>query len=463
LEELREKTKGEGAGMSQIKNGGFYEKSKSLVIEAYGLLKSDIEKGESIPQDIIQDISIESDSEWAYRRRFVPILWSFVFRHRKEIEQSPQFLDWKQYMFKDENIKKHLDHLVGHSHEKSLVDVDRLLDTFLNDSFDETRPFEFDDEGFDRTYSKIEDFFYCENIKFLLSAPLQNFQCELEKIELANDLRIVKMSKQEREDLWRCSRYGGWLPDTLLPFLTHCVRLDFEKPKILEDSSQDNSKNAFEETPDQVARGEFDKLLSALRLFKPGVVGYNLIKTIPITWLPIGVGSATLYGHPLERGKYVLTESEANEFESFFAEFSKTKSISDRRSPIALALSRFNNTYERRRPEDKLIDYMIAFEALYLRREPGEYGYRMAIRVASMLGSTPEEKKQIFSQITTAYRLRGKIVHGSKDIMQKNSVSVEDISKVEQHLRHSIREFIKLINSETHGDIIKSLDESIFS
>ena len=463
MEELKEKKKGEGAEVFQVKNKVFYEKCKSLMIGAFGLLKKYLEKGESIPQEIIQDISMKSDSEWAYRSRFVPDLSLFVFRHTKELEQLPEFIDCKRYMLKEENINKHLNHLVGHSHEKSLVDVDRILDTFLYHSFDETKPFEFNDEIFDRTYAKIEDFFYCENIKFVLSAPLQNFQCELEKIRLAKHLRIVRMSRQEREDLWRANRYSGWIPDSLLPHLTYCLQLNFEKQKIYEDTSQKINQNPPEETPAEIARATFDKVVSALRLFKPGIVGFSMIITTPITWFPYGGGSTNWYGKHFEPSRFILTEPEVKEFKALFQELFQKGSRFESSDFPSLALRRFNYAYERKRPEDKLIDYMIAFEALYLKGDPGEYGYRMAIRAASLLGKTPEDKKQIFSEITTAYRLRGKIVHGSKEIMEKNSISIQEVSKIEQHLRHSIQELISLIRGQNRSEIIKSLDESLFS
>ncbi|MCK4224214.1 MAG: hypothetical protein KAX39_03475 [candidate division Zixibacteria bacterium] len=449
---------------SDLRNDIFYDKCKNFVIGAFELLKSYLEKGESIPHDIVQDISIKNDSQWVYRNRFVPLLWHFIYRHAKELEQLQELLNLKKYMAEEPLISKHLNHLVGPTHEKSLVNADRILDPLLYQSFDENKPFQFNADLFDGIYTKVEDFFYSEKIKFIVSAPLQNFQCELEKINLADDLKIVRMTTKEREDLWRSSKYSGWLPDNLLPFFKHSILQNFEKPKFLEKAPKEVSENEAEKNPHEIARAEFNKVVTALRLFRLGIVGFSTVITIPITWLPIGGGSSSRRGEHLQCSKYILTEIEAKEFEVFFKKLFGDKSVSNIPSFINLVLDRFNYAYDRKRPEDKLIDYMIAFETLYLEGDNlGEYGYRIAMRVASLLGKTLDERKQIFSEIKKAYHLRSKIVHGSKKIGDKNSISVQEVSKIEQHLRRSIQEFVKLISNKSHNEIIESLEKALFS
>lgn len=464
MEELKEKKKGKGSEGIQIKNEVFYQKCKNFVVEALKLLNSYLKKGESIPEYMIQDISLDSECVWEYPFRRTLVLWPFVSRHEKELEQQPEFLDCKCYMSEEENINKHLNRLVGTAHaQQSLITPELILESFLYQSFDKATPFEFNSNVFDCVYARIEDFFYCEKIKFVLSAPLQNFQCELEKIELTKDLRIVRMSKQEREDLWRGSRYSGWIPDNLLPHLTHCLQLNFEKPKIFEDASQKINQNSLQEIPTEIARATFDEVVSALRLFKPGIVGFSMIITTPITWFPYGGGSTNWYGKHFEPSRFILTEPEVKEFKALFQEFSQKESLLQDSSFINLALRRFNYAHERKRPEDKLIDYMIALETAYIVDDPGEYGYKIAIRAASLLGKTLHEKEEIFLEIKKAYHLRSKIVHGSKKVGDKNSISIQDVSKIEQYVRNSIIEFIKLIPGKSHSEIIKSVEEALFS
>ncbi|HEX7402246.1 MAG TPA: hypothetical protein VF369_08715 [candidate division Zixibacteria bacterium] len=447
-----------------FKDKTFYEKCKSFVIGTFDLLSNYLGKGESIPNDIVQDISIESDSLWVYKYRFVPLLWHITYRHAKEIGNLRESIDLREYMVNNPILNKQINHMVGYAAMKTHVDADRILDSLLYQSFDEAKPFKFNADLFDSIYNKVEDLFYSKSIKFIVSATLQNFECEKEELCLSDDLRIVKMTPKEREDLWRGSRYSSWLPDNLIPFFKYRIQQKFEKPKYIEETPIDASKNVLNENPHDIARDKFNNVVTALRLFKSGIVGFSMVMTIPITWFPIGGGYSSRRGEHVQCDKYFLTEAETNNFEAFFTKFIMDKSASNTQSFIELALDRFNYAYDRKRPEDKLIDYMIAFETLYLKKEDeGEYGYRMSMRVASLLGKIPDERKQIFLDLKKAYRLRSKIVHGSKKIDNNKLISVHKVSKIEQHLRRSIQEFISLNRNRSHDEIIDSLDEILLS
>ena len=65
--------------------------------------------------------------------------------------------------------------------------------------------------------------------------------------------------------------------------------------------------------------------------------------------------------------------------------------------------------------EDRLIDYMIAFEALYLNdtgaQERGEMRFRLALRVAQFLREL-NQQKSLYREMRAAYNMRSSIVHG---------------------------------------------------
>jgi len=60
----------------------------------------------------------------------------------------------------------------------------------------------------------------------------------------------------------------------------------------------------------------------------------------------------------------------------------------------------------------KIANYCSAFEALLL-SEPAELAYRLAERVAWLLGETSTERKDLFERMKKAYTIRSKAVHGS--------------------------------------------------
>ena len=157
------------------------------------------------------------------------------------------------------------------------------------------------------------------------------------------------MSTQELEELWRTSTHSGWLSDSVLHRLAYCMQLDFEKPKILQDPSKEPGENIGEENPGQKARSEFKKVVTALRLFKPGVVGFSVLRTSRVTWLPYFPVSTDLNQKHIEMGTYSLTEAETEAFKVFFEEFLKPQLALATSSFLNLALRRLNYDYERRR------------------------------------------------------------------------------------------------------------------
>ena len=92
-------------------------------------------------------------------------------------------------------------------------------------------------------------------------------------------------------------------------------------------------------------------------------------------------------------------------------------------NPIQGAMSRFNLAYDRltdwvlgrewEQAGDRLIDYWIAFESLFLPDDsPQELGYRVSLRVAYFISASPEERRTVFREIRRSYKARSVLVHG---------------------------------------------------
>jgi len=126
-------------------------------------------------------------------------------------------------------------------------------------------------------------------------------------------------------------------------------------------------------------------------------------------------------------------------------DFSKRKSLD-------LACRRFQRAYEERDAEDKLIDLMIAFEALFLKGERGvpSKGKLIAVACSTLLGKNEEEREEIKQSLVEAYSIRNCIVHGSEysrlEPYDKGEVYLDTlpdlVSKVEDYLRESIKKLL---------------------
>jgi len=152
-----------------------------------------------------------------------------------------------------------------------------------------------------------------------------------------------------------------------------------------------------------------ERVMIALRLFKKGSVHIRQYLAIQ----RYGETHGAL--QPMEGGEvygphYELTDENVEKFKTFWSMF-KSLNIQNY-SFLDVAIRRFNFSYERKLPEDKLIDHITAFEALYLKGAGEELGYRLALRCAYFLGKDEGERKKIFEILKGAYNARSKIVHG---------------------------------------------------
>lgn len=423
-------------------------KTQELTEAAFRLLSSSLAKGERIPQRTVEVHKITGPGAWSKDYEARPEYYIFVDRHRKEIEALPEFGDWMHAMRADPTITKHFESLVGTSHgsigRSAWEYFVHLLLKQLSSSGDKC---EFDAETFDQSYRRLKRFFYRDVVEFRAFSPLQNFSTDVDVIDLSGKLRIRKIIDRELEELLDASSYGSVIPFGEIPSYRYAMELEYETEKIFGEMKIEDIKPI----PDQVL---FGKLLTGLRMFKPGTVGFNFIKTIPAADSP-GVFAGTRFGLEYRRywgSGYALTGPEVEAFKDFWKSFSEIDL--EQRAQVGIAISRFNYAYERQGLEDKLIDYMIAFEALFFKTgEWGEYRHKLGVRVARLLAKEYDDRKAIAKEMMEFYDARSKVVHG-----EKTSLKSGFVEKVEQYLRESIMHFIRLAQTTDYDEIISRLD-----
>lgn len=120
---------------------------------------------------------------------------------------------------------------------------------------------------------------------------------------------------------------------------------------------------------------------------------------------------------------------------------------------ISLGYLRYAGEVDRK--EDKLINCMIALEALYL-KQIQELSYRLSHRATSLLGDTDKKRSTIFKNVRDLYVKRSKVVHGDPA-----SLSWDDIKLARAYLRESIKRFLALSQQYSREDIIDTLDLAI--
>jgi hypothetical protein len=425
---------------TQVKNEEVYRSAKSLVVAVMELINCKIMEGMKIPYEIKQKYKVNNDNSCSFTYEPIISVWQLLFRMETEIHALPEYNKYVDAMRVDVEMSKHIDTLVGTWSSRCRFTAGQYIDSLLQKqilAWVERRGF--DKTTFDNDYLALESFFYTQTIEMVSMSFLQNFVSEVPLVQLPPGLRIRELNLEER---------GNLVSETnAFPFSRHVVPLGTKYVIELEYST----KKVFGEgNPEQMPQPEVDaidkinKVLIALRLFKTGAVKNSFIITRYKSYVPIGgtTFSGSFSDVPAFGNTYTLKASELAEFSKFWEKIENS-------SMNTVALRRFSYSYGRENVEDKLIDLMIALEALFLQGEKAgaSSGLIISIACSALIGKTKVEREQIRKRIDSAYNLRNKIVHGiefnrfKKDKNTGANIDIlqETATEIESYLRESLK------------------------
>ena len=105
---------------------------------------------------------------------------------------------------------------------------------------------------------------------------------------------------------------------------------------------------------------------------------------------------------------------------------------------LKIAMARFNSSYERRGLTDRLIDLVVALEALFGDGESGSIAYKVAIRCACWLHTPGKERCAAFDTVKKLYRARSDVVHGG----WRKDLNGQSVAQLEGMVRESLLKFL---------------------
>jgi hypothetical protein len=207
--------------------------------------------------------------------------------------------------------------------------------------------------------------------------------------------------------------------------------------------SKDNSK-AIAETKKKACQ-QIQDAITALRFLKAGYVESNVILLITT--------KGTTKQTSLRAQKIIPTVSlyepiylRTDEISSLSRLIEKISNLDfERRKAFRIALRRFENSYYDTEDEDKLIDYIIAFEALFTKgKKMGSKRDVISIACSMLLGKNLGEREKIRETLNDAYIIRNAIVHGAdfREKLKKGQFLHDFVVEVEDILRRSIKKLI---------------------
>lgn len=202
-------------------------------------------------------------------------------------------------------------------------------------------------------------------------------------------------------------------------------------------------------------RAEF--VLLALRVFKAGRVDTSGSFQYSVSWdsdvTPAGGTFGSLFGWHVGE-PYVLADEEVIRFREFWVASQSAQTA----SPIEAALRRFGYASERSRPDDAIVDLLIAAETLFFsditKADRGEFRFRLSVRVAMLLGEEPTECRRLAKFMRHAYDARSGIAHAGdagaenlRSLEGERVTAAEHADVLKDVLRRALRAAIKMVAS----------------
>jgi Apea-like HEPN len=361
------------------------------------------------------------DSDGIFRYADRPVV---VWEHQaiSDLFELPSWQAVLEVIHGDDRINRQVDTFVGAlGHGGRHVDAGTLGWRFL------PLPGELDRlaEAFEDRYTQLEAFLAADEVEYALIWPMPGLTSDVLPVRLEPGLELDVMSDHELGVALDVEIVRTMFPrDRLLnPGYEQgtCVRYLYKVPKVVGEFNQDESQSAGARVTTKVQEIE-SALKETLAIVLPdavGIAGRFGIVAQPGSLLSGGTNFQYTTMPPVLRMLNVhLSSDQAVELEEVWRLLHRP-GLLRRNKGLALALRRLSYQAQRERPEDELLDTMIAAEALYLfdmgkAADRGELRYRRALRAA--LWSEPDRtgftKREVLGIMRYAYHARSAIAHG---------------------------------------------------
>jgi hypothetical protein len=108
----------------------------------------------------------------------------------------------------------------------------------------------------------------------------------------------------------------------------------------------------------------------------------------------------------------------------------------------------------------KIFHYCSALECLFT-NDNSEVSHKIAERVAALIGSDYEDKKQLYKNIKKAYGIRSKLTHG-QSINQNDTDLASSTKFLDEVLRKVLREHYEVFSEKNDGELEEYFMQVVF-
>ena len=265
--------------------------------------------------------------------------------------------------------------------------------------------------------------------------PLLYIHLEMDQVEIAPGVHLRRITAAEIEK-WHSPPGGQDRPLSIWElFSVQCAI------EVTANEQRAEGKNLSEWAGDRTT-----EVVTALRL----LTDYNLHDAFSEIFSRQGLNRnlgrlSRASWHAMMAEGVVLKENEIDQLRSLYTHLRENH---DQR--ITLAVRRWGSAIERPHFEDRLIDYWIALEALFSPSDNQEIKYRAALRIATLLGDTPDERVQLYDAVRHSYDWRSTLVHGGSNQRIKSLQKKKDLDIVVPEARAWLRTILLRLLESHH-------------
>jgi len=391
---------------------------------------------------------VRKDNTFQPTTETTPFAWMLYDRAKKDLHNLPSYLALEKLFESNSELKAQLDSLVGGAGAGSMRrDRFAIFGAVVLQMLHESPQFALSEERADEISAQIVDDLLSDKIVHIRTTPILGLRTE-DEITLDDGLSIRPLSDTLTSRFLElgiqignrlASPYGDFYHDVtkVAIFLTKPFR------KVINPTStSDVDAKAWHD----FASGNVETtVLDTLRIFKSGDirVAGTITEAQGLFRSGTSYGPLGVHGQVLMSTAYALSKHEHSAFTALYRAL-KAKSSTP---SLSLAVRRFSIAADRQQLDDKLVDYFICAEALFLPDAEDELSFRLAIRAAHFLAEDKAEQRRVFEFFRRAYHARSRIVHGKtlknlKDSSGKIVPLGQFVGELEGYLRKAISEIL---------------------
>jgi histone H3/H4 len=388
-----------------MRNRALHDALRDFALEAAALLGDELRGGAEIEFDVVD----EGDQHGPALYRYRPRTAEFVAARWADLRALPACERAAAELGVGATLWLRVNGLAGERAEPALR-------AMLERLYEDATSFGFPEERFERLYREVEQTLYQDAVRTLVVAPLHGVVLEGGTVDLGDGLSLVP-GQQAGLPPEAAIADGGTLPQTV------CL--------LERDTTPSEPLRAA------AAAARFNRLVTAMRLFRPGAVSLG-----PLGWWRAGEArwsAVALTGGGLARGEdWVLASGEENELRDLAR-------LCEEEPPdgtTAWALARFEMGCSRLTAAEALSDYLLSLRALLsATSDAGQAG--LALRVAALCAEEGQ-RRTVQRRVELAVALERFVMGGRGQLdegVRAESPTVL-VGELERHLRALLRDIL---------------------